>query len=151
MYTISTEKSRLDVDMIHRYLSEESYWAKNIPRRIVERSIENALCFGAYEGHTQVGFARVVTDFAIFAYVGDVFVLPGHRGRGVSKMLMRAIREHPSLQEVRRWHLLTDDAHGLYEQFGFHALEEPERHMELAVNSPYPRSADREPRTAGSD
>ena len=137
--------------MIHRYLSEESYWAKNIPRRIVERSIENALCFGAYEGHTQVGFARVVTDFAIFAYVGDVFVLPAHRGRGVSKMLMRAIREHSSLQELRRWYLLTDDAHGLYEQFGFHALEEPERHMELAVNSPYPRSADREPRTAGSD
>jgi GNAT superfamily N-acetyltransferase len=140
MYTISAEKSRLDVDLIHRYLSEESYWAKNIPRRIVERSIENALCFGAYEGDKQVGFARVVTDFAVFAYVGDVFVPLAHRGRGVSKLLMRSIREHPSLQELRRWYLLTDDAHRLYEQFGFHALEQPRRHMEIAVKNPYPRT-----------
>jgi GNAT superfamily N-acetyltransferase len=149
MYTISTEKSRLDVDMIHRFLSQDSYWAKNIPRRIVERSIENALCFGVYEGQAQVAFARIVSDFAIFAYLGDVFVLPAHRGRGVSKLLMRAIREHPSLQEVRRWHLLTDDAHRLYEQFGFHALQEPRRHMEIAVKNPY--SAARGPRPAGSE
>ena len=152
MYTISTEKSRLDVDMIHRYLSEESYWAKNIPRALVERAIDNSLCFGAYdERGAQAGFARIVTDFAVFAYIGDVFVLPAHRGRGVSKLLMRAIREHPSLQELRRWYLLTDDAHALYEQFGFHALEDPRRHMEISVKKPYPRPADREPRTAGSD
>lgn len=137
MYTISTDKSRLDVAMIHRFLSEQSYWARNIPLDVVRRAIENSLCFGAFHGHEQVGFARVVTDYAIFGYVGDVFVLPEHRGRGVSKLLMRAIREHPSLQGLRRWHLLTDDAHRLYEQFGFHSLEQPQRHMEVAVKKPY--------------
>lgn len=137
MYTISTDKSRLDVAMIHRFLSEHSYWARNIPLDVVRRAIENSLCFGAFHGHEQVGFARVVTDYAIFGYVGDVFVLPEHRGRGVSKLLMRAIREHPSLQGLRRWHLLTDDAHRLYEQFGFHSLEQPQRHMEVAVKKPY--------------
>ena len=137
MYTISTDKSRLDVDMIHRFLTEEAYWARNIPRDVVERSIENSICFGAYEGEHQVGFARVVTDCAIFAYVGDVFVLPAHRRRGVSKQLMRAIREHANLQRLRRWHLLTDDAHALYEQFGFRKIAKPERHMEIAVENPY--------------
>ena len=116
--------------MIHRYLSEESYWAKGIPRQVVERSIENALCFGAYEDGKQVGFARVVTDYAVFAYVGDVFVLDSHRGRGVSKMIMSAIMAHPSLQGLRRWSLLTTDAHGLYRQFGFSELANPEKHME---------------------
>jgi GNAT superfamily N-acetyltransferase len=137
MYTISTDKSRLDVAMIHRFLSEQSYWAKNIPLPVVRRAIENSLCFGAFDGREQVGFARVVTDYAIFGYVGDVFVLPGHRGRGVSKLLMRAIREHPSLQGLRRWHLLTDDGHRLYEQFCFQSLEKPQRHMEIAVKKPY--------------
>jgi GNAT superfamily N-acetyltransferase len=137
MYTISTEKSRLDVDMIHRFLSEESYWAKNIPRKLVERSIENSICFGAYENDRQIGFARVVTDCATFAYVGDVFVLPSHRGLGVSKRLMEAIRAHADLQRLRRWHLLTRDAHSLYEQFGFHKLEKPQRHMEIALLDPY--------------
>jgi GNAT superfamily N-acetyltransferase len=137
MYTISTEKSRLDVGMIHRYLSEESYWARNIPRELVETSIENSLCFGAFEGDRQIGFARVVTDYAVFAYVGDVFVLPSHQGRGVSKQLMKAIREHPRLQRLRRWHLLTRDAHQLYEQAGFRPLKSPEWHMEIAVKNPY--------------
>ena len=139
MYTISTEKSRLDIGMIHRFLSEESYWATHIPREIVERSIENSICFGAYEDDRQIGFARVVTDCATFAYVGDVFVLPSHRGRGVSKQLMEAIRAHPDLQNLRRWHLLTYDAHALYEQFGFHKLDKPERHMEMAIANPYER------------
>ena len=112
MYTISTDKSRLDVEMIYRYLSEESYWAKHIPRDLVERSIENSICC-------------------------DVFVLPSHRGRGVSKQLMQAIRDHPELQRLRRWHLLTRDAHALYEQFGFRKLEKPERHMEIAMANPY--------------
>ncbi len=137
MYTITTDKSRLDVDMIHRYLSEESYWAKNIPRELVERSIENSLCFGAFDGRRQIGFARVVTDYAAFAYVGDVFVLPSHRGRGVSRQLMQAVRDHPDLQQLRRWHLLTRDAHKLYEQVGFQALETPEWHMEVSVKNPY--------------
>jgi GNAT superfamily N-acetyltransferase len=132
MYTISTDKSRLDIAMIHRYLSEESYWAKDIPRELVERSIENAICFGAYDGDRQIGFARVVTDRAVFAYVGDVFVLDSYRGRGVSKQLMQAIRDHPDLRNLRRWHLLTRDAHALYRQFGFQELAKPEWHMELA-------------------
>jgi len=131
MYTVSTDKSKLDVDLIHRFLSEESYWAKNVRRDVVERSIANAICFGAYAGEEQVAFARVVTDCAVFAYIGDVFVVPAHRGRGVSKLIMRAIREHPDLQSLRRWHLVTSDAHGLYAQFGFRALESPAKHMEI--------------------
>ena len=137
MYTISTDKSRLDVAMIHRYLSEESYWAKNIPRDLVELAIENSICFGAYDADRQIGFARVVTDRAAFAYIGDVFVLEGYRGRGVSKQLMQAIREHPDLLRLRRWHLLTRDAHALYLQFGFQKLEQPSWHMEISVKNPY--------------
>jgi len=137
MYTISTDKSRLDVAMIHRYLSQESYWAKHIPPDLVERSIENSICFGAYDGDQQIGFARVITDSATFAYVGDVFVLASYRGRGASKQLLQAIRKHPDLQRLRRWHLLTYDAHALYEQFGFHKLDKPEWHMEIAVANPY--------------
>ncbi len=137
MYTISTDKSRFDVEMIHRFLSEESYWAKSIPRALVERYIENSLCFGAYHDDRQIGFARVISDYATFAYVGDVFVVPSHRHRGVSKQLMEAIRAHPQLQGLRRWHLLTRDAHRLYEQFGFRQLGSPEWHMEIAVARPY--------------
>jgi GNAT superfamily N-acetyltransferase len=135
--TISTEKSLLDVPMIHRYLSEESYWAKGIPRNVVERSIEYALCFGAYEDGKQVGFARVVTDYAVFAYIGDVFVLDSHRGRGVSKMIMSAIMAHPRLQGLRRWSLVTSDAHGLYRQFGFSELANPKKYMERTLTNPY--------------
>jgi GNAT superfamily N-acetyltransferase len=136
--TVSTDKARLDVDAIHRFLSEESYWAKGIPRALVERALEHSLCFGAYDdGGALVGFARVLTDYAVFAYVGDVFVLPQHRGKGISKELVAAIRSHPELQALRRWHLLTYDAHGLYAQYGFRALEKPERHMEISVPNPY--------------
>jgi len=127
---ISSERARIDFETVYRFLSEESYWAKGIARDVVERSIENALCFGAYDGGTQIGFARVVTDFATFAYVGDVFVLPSHRGQGVSKAIMAAIRDHPRLQRLRRWHLVTHDAQGLYTQFGFRELRNPERHLE---------------------
>jgi GNAT superfamily N-acetyltransferase len=136
-YEVSTDKARLDIDLIHKFLSEESYWAKNIPRAVVERSIENALCFGAYDGRDQVGFTRVVTDYAVFAYIGDVFVLPAHRGKGVSKMIMQTIKSHPDLQGLRRWHLLTRDAHALYRQFGFREIEVPARHMEIFVKDVY--------------
>ena len=105
--------------------------------RTSERAIANSICFGAYDGKMQIGFARVITDSATFAYIGDVFVLPSHRGRGVSKQLMQAIRGHPDLQRLRRWHLLTRDAQVLYKQFGFRALSKPERHMEIAVEKPY--------------
>ena len=137
---VSTDRERLDVAMIHRYLSEESYWAAGIPRELVEKSIRGSLCFGAFDGGAQVGFARVISDYATFAYVADVFVLASHRGRGVAKAIMEAIRAHPELQGLRRWHLVTRDAHRLYEQFGFRALSAPERHMELK-GGPYSPTA----------
>lgn len=137
MYTIDTDKARLDIDLIHGYLAREAYWTKNIPKPLLVRAIEHSLCFGAYEERQQVGFARVISDFAVFAYIGDVFVLPEHRGRGVSKMIMQAIVEHPSLQGLRRWSLVTRDAHGLYRQFGFQDLADPGRHMEMVVVNPY--------------
>lgn len=129
-YTISTDKSRLDVSLIHRYLSQESYWAPNIPLDIVERSIEHSLCFGVYQGDRQVGFARVVTDQATFAYLADVFILPEHRGRGLAKRLMETISTWPTLQGLRRWILMTRDAHYLYEKFGFVAPAKPQNIME---------------------
>ena len=117
-FTISTDPARLDVDGIYDYLSN-SYWARGIPRAVFERSLRHALCFGIYEGARQVGFARVVTDFATVAYVGDVYVLEPWRGRGLSRWLMEVMSAHPELQGFRRWILLTRDAHGLYEKFGF--------------------------------
>jgi GNAT superfamily N-acetyltransferase len=129
-YSISTDRSRLDINLIHNYLSEESYWATGRPREVVARSIENSLPFGIYKGGEQVGFARVVTDYATFAWVADVFVLPEHRGRGLSKWLMEVILAHPQLQGFRRWVLSTRDAQGLYERFGFMPQKRPERWME---------------------
>lgn len=129
-YEISTERSRLDIDLIHGFL-QSSYWARNVPRSVVERSIQGSLCFGAFHGDQQVGFARVITDFATMAYLADVFVVPEHRGRGIAKMLMRAILGHPQLQGLRRLLLATKDAHGLYAQFGFQPLANPENFMTL--------------------
>jgi len=129
-YSISTDPARLDLDLIHHYLSDESYWATGRSREVVIRSIENSLPFGIYQGKDQVGFARIVTDYATFAWVADVFVLAEHRGRGLSKWLMDVIIAHPSLQGFRRWVLSTKDAHGLYERFGFIKLHRPERWME---------------------
>jgi GNAT superfamily N-acetyltransferase len=118
-----------------------SYWAKGISREIVTRSIEHSLCFGIYEGSgAQIGFARVVSDFATVAYLGDVFVLESHRGRGLSKWLMECVLEHPALQNLRRWILLTRDAHGLYSQFGFTPVKAPERYMELHRPNVYENS-----------
>ena len=128
-YLISTEKSRLDIDVIHRFLSR-SYWAQGIPREVVEQSIEHSLPFGVYKGEQQVGFAGVITDYATFAYVGDVFVLEKYRGLGLSKWVMQVIVEHPTLQGLRRWMLLTGDAHGLYRKVGFTVPASPERYME---------------------
>ncbi len=129
-YTISTDKTRLDIPMIHRFLAEESYWAQHIPLELVEQSIEHSLCFGVYLTDNQVGFARVVTDQATFAYLGDVFILPEHRGRGLSKQLMETISTWPTLQGLRRWMLATRDAHSLYEQFGFTAPDKPQNLMQ---------------------
>ena len=129
-FLVSTDRDRLDLDVVHGFLTN-SYWAKGIPRKTVERSIHNSLCFGIYEGVAQVGFARVVSDFATVAYLGDVFVTDSHRGRGLSKWLMECITQHPALQTLRRWILLTRDAHGLYAQFGFTPVQSPERFMEI--------------------
>jgi GNAT superfamily N-acetyltransferase len=129
-FVISTDPARLDVDVIHEFLTN-SYWAKGIPREIVARSIEHSLCFGVYDGSgAQIGFARVVSDFATVAYLGDVFILESHRGRGLSKWLMECIVQHPALQGLRRWILTTRDAHGLYSQFGFTPVKALGRYME---------------------
>lgn len=137
-YTTSTEKSRLDVDVIHGFLTN-SYWAAGIPRAVVERSIEHSLPFGVYHGARQVGFARVITDYTTFAYIGDVFVIEEYRGRGLSKRLMEAVVNHPDLQGLRRWLLLTRDAHGLYEKVGFTPSRTPERLMERYFADVYQR------------
>jgi GNAT superfamily N-acetyltransferase len=118
-YSISTDPARLDLDLIHAFLAREAYWAKGMPFEVMRRSIEHSLPFGLYWRDEQVGFARAVTDYAVFAYVGDVFVLPAHRGRGLSKWLMEAMLAHPDLQGLRRWNLATRDAHGLYRRYGF--------------------------------
>ena len=130
-FLISTDRSRLDLNVIYSFLTN-CYWAKGIPREVIARSIEHSLCFGIYDGGgAQAGFARVVSDYATVAYLGDVFVLESFRGRGLSKWMMECITQHPALQNLRRWILLTRDAHGLYSQFGFTPIEAPERYMEL--------------------
>jgi N-acetylglutamate synthase-like GNAT family acetyltransferase len=131
-FLISTDRARLDLDVIHGFLTRSSYWAKGIPREIVARSIENSLCFGVYDGSgAQVGFARVITDLATYAYIADVFVLESHRGHGMGKCLMEFIVHHPALQGMRRWNLTTRDAHALYALVGFKPLQVPERYMEI--------------------
>jgi hypothetical protein len=157
---ISTDPARLDLDVIHGYLTN-CYWAKGVPREVVARSIEHALCFGVYDSSgasprlakdkrhgagtdgilAQVGFARVISDFATIAYVGDVFVLDSHRGRGLGKWLMECITQHPALQGLRRWILTTRDAHGLYSQVGFTPVNFPERYMERYDPQVYAASA----------
>ncbi|QMW02171.1 GNAT family N-acetyltransferase [Spirosoma foliorum] len=136
-YTISTDKTKLDLEVIHRFLSEEAYWSLNIPLEIVQRSIENSLCFGVYQGENQVGFARVVTDMATFGYLADVFILPEHRGQGLSKKLVAFIMDYPSLQGLRRIMLVTRDAHGLYKQFGFQPIDTPENTMSIKAFTAY--------------
>jgi len=129
-FEISTDPARLDLNTVHGFLTA-SYWARGIPRQTVERSIENSLSFGIYHGARQVGFARVVTDRATFAYLADVFVIPDYRGRGLSKWMMECILAHPDLQGLRRWMLVTQDAHELYRNYGFVPLKAPERWMEI--------------------
>ena len=129
-YLISTDRSRLDVELIHNFLSRTSYWASGRTLDVVQRSIENSLAFGIYQDNDQVGFARVVTDYATFAWIADVFVVPEHRGRGLSKWLMEVMMSHPQLQGFRRWVLATKDAHSLYARFGFIPMHRPERWME---------------------
>ncbi len=137
-YTISADKARLDVPLIHQFLSQQSYWAQNIPLDLVQRSIDNSLCSGVYASDgSQVGFARVITDHATFAYLADVFILPDHRGKGLSKRLLQTILDYPNLQGLRRWMLATNDAHNLYKPFGFQHLDQPELIMIRKRGKPY--------------
>ena len=130
-FQISTDKSLLQVDVIYDYLNNDSYWAQGISLEKMEKAIRNSMCFGVYTIDKQVGFARVVTDTATFAYICDVFVLPAFRKNGLSKWLIQSIVNHPDLQGLRRWSLATADAHGLYSQFGFTEITRPERWMEI--------------------
>lgn len=136
-FSIDTEKARLDLDVIQSFLNIDSYWAQERTLEQTKTSIENSICFGLYDGTAQIGFARVVSDQATFAYLGDVFILNGFRGQGLSKWLMETILEHPDLQNLRRWTLATRDAHGLYKQFGFNELKHPDRWMERPAPNAY--------------
>ena len=137
-YAISTDKSKLQVDIVHNFL-KNTYWAKDIPLQKIESAIEHSLCFGVYYDNFQIGFARVISDFSGFAYIADVFILPEHRKKGLSKWLISIILSYPELQNMRRWMLATKDAHSLYEKFGFTALKNPKQFMELhdAKKNPY--------------
>ena len=135
-YELTTDSARLDVGAIHAFLSK-TYWSPGIPRHLVQRAIDNSLCFGILLQGKQVAFARLVTDKTTFAYLADVYVLEEHRGRGLSRRMMEAIKTHPELQGLRRMMLATRDAHGLYAKFGFKPLAAPDRMMELHVPNAY--------------
>ena len=140
-FRITTDPAAVDVTAVHAFL-RTSYWAANIPREIVERAIAGSIPFSVFHGDAQVGFARVITDRATFAYLSDVYVLDTYRGRGLAKWLMSTIMAHPDLQGLRRMSLATRDAHGLYQQFGFRALAVPERHMEITRPTLYAAGSD---------
>jgi GNAT superfamily N-acetyltransferase len=130
-FTISSDPARLDLALVHEFLSKQAYWSLGIPYDVIARSVEHSLPFGVYHDSKQIGFARVITDYATFAYIGDVFILDGYRGKGLGKWLMKCIKDHPELQGLRRWMLVTRDAHELYEEYGFKPLSHPERVMEI--------------------
>jgi len=136
-FIFSDQKALLDIEAIHQYLSVESYWAKGIPLSTVKRSIENSLCFGIYKDQEQIGFARWITDKATFAWLCDVYVKENYRGLGLSKKLMSFMIFHSDLQGLRRYQLATLDAHGLYEQFGFSAIQNSENQMGIVIQNPY--------------
>ena len=136
-YRISTDKNELNMGFIHGFLSNEAYWCMGIPLETVKRSVENSLCFGVYYGDDQVGFARVITDYATIAYLGDVFIVSAHQGKGLAKRMMEKIMGYPELQGLRRWILLTADAHELYRQFGWKDIKSPEKWMEVVESEVY--------------
>jgi GNAT superfamily N-acetyltransferase len=139
-FLISTDRARMDADVVYAFLTH-CYWAEGIPREVVARSIGGSLCFGIYHGERQIGLARVISDRATYAYLGDVYVLEEFRGRGLGKWLMECVMKHPELQGLRRWSLLTRDAHGLYGQFGFKALAKAEGWMERHDPDVYKRES----------
>lgn len=134
-YQISPDKNLLDINLIFKFLTYESYWAKGISKEQLQKAIDNSLCFGVYHEYKQIGFARVITDYSTFAYLADVFIIPGFRKQGLSKWLVQTIIQYPEVQNLRRWLLATLDAHGLYKQFGFEPLPQPERFLQ--IHNPY--------------
>jgi GNAT superfamily N-acetyltransferase len=143
-FRVSTDVARFDLDRVHRWLSSEAYWCKGIPREVFDRSVQGSLCFGAFTAaDEQAGFARVVSDYATFAWLGDVFVFPAFRGAGASKAMMEAIIAHPRLQGLRRFILATSDAHELYGRYGFQPLARPEAMMEISKRRMYERQEHR--------
>jgi GNAT superfamily N-acetyltransferase len=130
-FCISTDKTKLRLDSIHEFLSTKAYWCLNIPKEKVQTAIQNSLCFGVYQGEKQIGFARIISDFSTIAYLGEVYILEEYRGNALSKWLMETIMSYPDLQGMRRWILLTGDAHGLYRQFGWTDIADPTVWMEL--------------------
>jgi GNAT superfamily N-acetyltransferase len=137
---ISTDPAKIDIAVVHQFLTD-SYWAKGIPLETVRRSIEHSLCFGVYKSNRQVGFARVISDYATYAYLADVFILQEHRGQGLSRWLMECIMAHAELQGLRRWALITRDAHDLYRKFGFTDLQNSQRWMERHDPGVYAKNA----------
>jgi GNAT superfamily N-acetyltransferase len=136
-FCISTDKTKLDVDSIHGFLSTKAYWCLNIPKDTVQKAIQNSRCFGVYQNKKQIGFARVISDFSTIAYLGDVYILEEYRGKGLSKWLIETIMSDPNLQGLRRWILLTGDAHGLYRQFGWTNIGEPDKWMTVHDKNVY--------------
>ncbi len=136
-FCISTDNAKLDIETIHEFLSTKAYWCINIPKDKVQTAIQNSLCFGVYQGKKQIGFARIISDFSTIAYLGDVFILEEYRGKGLSKWMMENIMNYPSLQGLRRWILLTGDAHSLYRQFGWTDIVDPTKWMELHNKNVY--------------
>jgi len=136
-FWISTYKKKLDIDTIHEFLSTKAYWSINIPKDKVQASIQHSLCFGVYQDKRQIGFARIISDFSTIAYLSDVFIVEEYRGQGLSKWLIENIMIHPGLQGLRRWILLTGDAHGLYRQFGWTEIADPTRWMEIHEKNVY--------------
>lgn len=135
-FVISTDPKKIDLETVHQFLTN-SYWAKGISKETIQRSIENSLCFGIYDENQQMGFARVISDYATYAYLCDVFILENHRGHGLASWLIECIMKHPFLQKLRRFQLVTTYAHGLYKQFGFSKVKHPERHMEIYKSKIY--------------
>jgi len=143
-YFLSTDKSKIDIEAVHHFLSR-SYWAENIPLELVQKSIDNSLCFAVYHQQRLVGFARVISDLTTFAYLADVFIIPEERGKGLAKWLMSVIMEDPRLRGLRRFTLATRDAHGLYSQFGFTPFDKPDRWMQKHDPDVYKRYAGKHP------
>lgn len=135
-YLITTDNSKIDFEVVHQFLAT-SYWCEGIPKPVLQKAIDNSLCFSVFHSKRQIGFARIISDFATFAYLADVFILEEERGKGLSKWLMKIIMAHPNLQHLRRFTLATADAHELYKKFGFTAPTKPKRMMEISVPGIY--------------